>query len=179
MDSRLKEKIVNYYCTRDEVEHQKRMTDYSRSLFSLSLPSTGSIVMLGTEDFNVFNFWIQHWGESRCKGYDIHHYGNEKHPCLTIKDCKEISSSDDLPISLGFNDLPTYLKRDWGDNFKAFLKGDEWLHRNIIAGGFLLRWNYSDWENYPREILTHSNLIDLGFSIVSSNEYLTLLKKTK
>lgn len=94
----------------------------------------GFIVVLGTRMCQSFEFLCNHFGRDRCIGYDLHNPTN--HDRVIVKNCLDLSSSDDIPIAFVHNDVGT-----WPLTPKLKLHAQIWATKNIVPGGYFLGRN--------------------------------------
>ena len=71
-------------------------TFYEDIVKNLEIPDKGYIVVMGTARAVSFDILCEHFGYDRCIGYDL--YNPSNHPRVKIKDCMELSESDNIPI---------------------------------------------------------------------------------
>jgi len=119
---------------------------YEDIVKKLDIPEAGYIVVLGTHLCVSFDKLCKHFGYDRCLGFDLHNPTN--HPRVTIKDCSELSSTDDIPIAFCHNDLGNFPTTP-----KLKLHGQRWAMNNVVPGGYFLGNNSDNSANIDLETL--------------------------
>ena len=130
-------------------------------VFGQMVPSEGSIVELGTGQGVNFLELCRQFGEERCVGYDVVNF--LKHPRVKEEDIRKLSSEDDYPIALGFNDLS-----DWQLSPQSKKAGFEFIKRNLVFGGYYVDAAFTEQT---------TELIDLAdFTLIAERDSVKLFK---
>ena len=104
---------------------------YKNIVYNLDIPEDGYIVVAGTHKAVSFDLLCQKYGKERCIGFDL--YNPSNHECVRIKDCMELSESDDIPIAFAHNDIGSLSHTP---EVKIFTH--KWLTSNIVTGGYVM-----------------------------------------
>lgn len=127
-------------------------TFYKDIVPTLNIPEEGYIVVVGTARAVSFDLLCQTFGADRCIGYDL--YNPSNHPQVKIKDCRHLSTKDNIPIAFAHNDIGSIPHTP-----KLKYHTQLWLLDNIIEGGYLLGNNNLNRAKFKFEELA----IDNGF----------------
>jgi len=117
---------------------------YKQIIFNLDIPKEGYIVLAGTNSCVSFDLLCKKYGNARCVGYDL--YNPTNHPRVIIKNCWDLSDTDDIPIAFAHNDVGSYPTTP-----ELKLHTQKWLMKNIIKGGYFLSNNNINSAKYKLE----------------------------
>jgi hypothetical protein len=134
-------------------------TFYKDIVPTLDIPDEGYIVVVGTARAVSFDILCKTFGPDRCIGYDL--YNPSNHPRVKIKDCRELSSKDNIPIAFAHNDIGSIPHTP-----KLKYSTQLWLLENIIKGGYLLGNNNLNRAKFKFEELA----IEKGFKNTQFSE---------
>ena len=157
------DECINYlmHCPDQEKRQREFCEEFLKErVFPISLPD-GFVVELGVWKCGTYDFLINQYGKSRCRGYDIYNYMGRSD--IIVKDVRNFYSSDDLPIALGRNHVSS-----WADSFSSRWAGLKFLTRNLVLGGYLIE---SAVHRIPRNVRLS------GFKIIVQYKNTMILQK--
>ena len=134
-------------------------TFYEDIVKNLEIPDKGYIVVMGTARAVSFDILCEHFGYDRCIGYDL--YNPSNHPRVKIKDCMELSESDNIPIAFAHNDMGSLPHTP-----DLKIHTHKWLLNNNVKGGYILGNNNLNRAKFDFEGLMESN----GFENIQFSE---------
>ena len=145
----------------DKHNHQQDVNGYGKEYYAYKIfellitkltdiPSTGNIVVMGTNRCESFDLLCKRFGNERCIGLDIANPTN--HPRVIVQDCSDISKLPDIPIAFVHNDIGSF-------PLTPKLKYDVqiWAAKQVVDGGYFLSRNNLNSAKFELENLMSSH----------------------